>query len=84
MSQTDLKGNPVHDLSLEMEGHCAHDGHMYANGQWLLVELIQMTCCGAVVNHLPDGWLMPLHSCVTVSEWPIAGKAAANLSSMIQ
>lgn len=48
-----LKGNPVHDLSLEMEGRCAHDGHMYANEQWLFVELIQTTCCGSIVNHLP-------------------------------
>lgn len=71
----DLKGNPVHDLSLEMEGRCAHDGHLYANEQWLFVELIQTTCCGAMVNHMPDGWFMPLHSRVTVSEWPI-GKAA--------
>ena len=70
-----LRGNPVHDLSLEMEGRCAHDGHMYANEQWLFVELIQTTCCGAVVNHLPDGAFMPLHSRVTVSEWP-HGKAA--------
>ena len=69
-----LQGNPVHDLSLEMEGRCAHDGHMYANEQWLFVEIIQTTCCGAVVNHLPDNVMMPLHSRVTVSEWP-DGKA---------
>jgi hypothetical protein len=33
-----LKNNPVHDLSLEMQGRIAHDGHLYANEQVRGVE----------------------------------------------
>merc|ERR1719183_2298540 len=29
-----LKGNPVHDLSMEAMGSVAHDGHRFANGMW--------------------------------------------------
>jgi phosphatidylserine/phosphatidylglycerophosphate/cardiolipin synthase-like enzyme len=73
-SVTQLKNNPVHDLSLEMEGRVAHDGHMFANDQWLFIEVNQRTCCGAIVNRLPDDMWICMPTRVTVSEYPI-GKA---------
>lgn len=69
-----LKNDPVHDLSLELEGRVAHDGHVYANDQWRYIEIIQTTCCGEMINHLPDGMPVLMPSRVTVSEYPI-GKA---------
>ena len=53
-----LKHNPVHDLSIELEGRAAHNAHLFANEQWTFIEHIQTTCCGTIVDKLPDG--MPL------------------------
>jgi len=33
-----LRVNPVCDISFELEGKVAHDGHHYANGEWEFVE----------------------------------------------
>ena len=69
-----LKSNPVHDLSLEIEGRVAKDGHDYANKQWLFVEVNQRTLCGWIVDKVPDGMPLIMHTRVTISEWP-EGKA---------
>lgn len=69
-----LKNNPVHDLSLEIEGRVAHDGHLFANEQWLFIEVNQRTICGEIVNHLPDDMWLCAPTRVTVSEFPV-GKA---------
>jgi hypothetical protein len=65
-----LTNNPVHDLSLELEGRCAHDGHLYANNQWKFVELMQSTVCGYCIDKLPDYLPLMIRSRVTVSEFP--------------
>uniref|UniRef100_A0A7S3Q235 PLD phosphodiesterase domain-containing protein n=1 Tax=Chaetoceros debilis TaxID=122233 RepID=A0A7S3Q235_9STRA len=65
-----LKNNPVHDLSIEMEGRVAHDGHLYANAQWQFIERKQSTCGGQMVDHLPDSVPLIWKTRVTVSEYP--------------
>lgn len=65
-----LKNNPVHDLSIEMEGRVAHDGHLYANAQWQFIEKKQSTCGGQIVDHLPDSVPLIWKTRVTVSEYP--------------
>lgn len=69
-----LKFNPVHDLSLEMEGRVTHDGHLFANEQWAFVEKKQSSMLGSVVDKLPDYLPMAIPTRVTVSEFP-TGKA---------
>lgn len=69
-----LRKNPVHDLSIELEGRIAHDGHMFANDQWWFIELNQRTHCGQIVNMLPDKLPMLMKTRVTISEYPV-GKA---------
>jgi len=66
-----LRHDPVHDLSLEVRGRVAHDGHLYANDQWAYIEVMQRTWIGYVIDKLPDGIIMPLKSRVTVSEFPV-------------
>jgi len=65
-----LAENPVHDLSFELEGRVARDGHRFANQQWEFIERKQNTCIGFIVNHLPDQLELALRTRVTVSEWP--------------
>jgi phosphatidylserine/phosphatidylglycerophosphate/cardiolipin synthase-like enzyme len=64
------KHNPVHDLSLELEGRVANDGHYFANTQCAYVERKQLTCIGGCVDMMPDALPMVLQSRVTVSEYP--------------
>lgn len=67
-----LKNNPVHDLSMEMEGRVTHDGHLFANAQWRYIRRKQLTRCGYVIDRcIPDDWLVPLKSRVTVTEYPV-------------
>lgn len=65
-----LANNPVHDLSFEMQGRVAHDGHRFANQQWNFIKRIQITCCGWIVDKLPDALPLPAKTRVTVSEYP--------------
>ena len=65
-----LDTNPVHDLSFELEGRVARDGHRFANQQWQFIESKQSTCIGGCVDRLPDYLPLVLKSRVTVSEWP--------------
>jgi phosphatidylserine/phosphatidylglycerophosphate/cardiolipin synthase-like enzyme len=65
-----LKHNPVHDLSIQLEGRIAHDGHRFANQQWAFIRRIQMTCCGFIVDKLPDALELVAKTRVTVSEYP--------------
>jgi phosphatidylserine/phosphatidylglycerophosphate/cardiolipin synthase-like enzyme len=66
-----LKNNPVHDLSLEMEGNVTKDGHHFANEQWAFVESTQTTVCGTIVDRLPDAMPLLWKTRVTISEFPI-------------
>jgi phosphatidylserine/phosphatidylglycerophosphate/cardiolipin synthase-like enzyme len=66
-----LKDSPVHDLSFELKGRVAHDGHLFANEQWAFIESIQSTCCGQFVDKLPDSLPLVAKTRVTVSEFPI-------------
>jgi hypothetical protein len=66
-----LKGNPVNDLSLEMEGGPAIDAHYYANAQWGYVVKKQSTAWGRFVDrNVPDALDVPRKARVTVSEFP--------------
>lgn len=65
-----LEHDPIHDLSLELEGECAHDGHKYANRQWDFVESNQETFWGTLGSTMPDYLPQVAHTRVTVSEWP--------------
>lgn len=49
-----LSFDPVHDLSLELEGVVAHDGHLFANKQWDYVESKQETFWGTIGEKMPD------------------------------
>ncbi len=66
--------SPVHDLSFELAGRVALDGHLFANEQWAYVQRKQSTILGKVVDKMPDGVFMPIPARVTVSEFP-EGKA---------
>jgi phosphatidylserine/phosphatidylglycerophosphate/cardiolipin synthase-like enzyme len=66
-----LKHDPVHDLSLELNGRVTHDSHLYANEQWQFIERMQNSICGYVIDKLPDSLPMVLKSRVTVSEFPV-------------
>ena len=65
-----LAENPVHDLSIELEGKVARDGHRFANQQWEFIEKNQRTCIGFIVDHMPDQLELALKTRVTVSAWP--------------
>merc|ERR1719454_316866 len=49
-----LKNDPVHDLSMQAQGRCTHDGHLYLNRQWDFVKTMQSGFVGWIVKHLPD------------------------------
>jgi len=65
-----LTKNPVHDLSLELEGQVACDGHYFANQQWQFIKTKQSTCMGFIIDKLPDALPLLKRTRVTVSEWP--------------
>jgi hypothetical protein len=63
--------SPVNDLSLEMEGGVAKDGHHYANAQWGYIVKKQSTAWGRFVDqNIPDALDVPRRARVTVSEFP--------------
>jgi phosphatidylserine/phosphatidylglycerophosphate/cardiolipin synthase-like enzyme len=53
----------------------AHDGHLFANDQWEFIQSNQDTCCGTMVDHIPDYMPVVAKTRVTVSEFP-QGKAS--------
>jgi len=65
-----LLENPVHDLSLEMEGHVAHDAHLFANGQWEFIEKKQDTWAGQILEKIPDWQILVSKKRIIVSEYP--------------
>jgi phosphatidylserine/phosphatidylglycerophosphate/cardiolipin synthase-like enzyme len=69
-----LGKDPVHDLSLEMEGRIAHDGHLYANTQWDHIKHKQNNLLGYIADKIPDNLPLLWHNRVIISEYPI-GKA---------
>lgn len=70
--------DPVHDVSLELEGAVATDGHLFANRQWKYIQRKQSSCWGHFVDkHVPDDWEVPRIHRVTVSEYPFHGAGAS-------
>jgi len=66
-----LQDNPVNDISLEMEGGVAKDGHRFANAQWGYIVRKQSTAWGRFVDkRIPDAMDVPRTARVTVSEFP--------------
>ena len=66
-----LEHDPVHDLSLEMEGAIAYDGHKFANQQWNYIETRKETIWGTIGAKTPH--ILPQIAArpVIVSEWPV-------------
>lgn len=69
-----LKSNPVHDLSVELEGKIASDAHKFANEQWSYIKKKQGTFVGQIAEKIPDGLPLLSKNRIIVSEFPI-GKA---------
>jgi phosphatidylserine/phosphatidylglycerophosphate/cardiolipin synthase-like enzyme len=65
-----LTYDPVHDLSLEMVGDVALDGHYFANRQWDYIESRQESFWGTLGSRMPDSMPQLATVRVTVSEWP--------------
>ena len=65
-----LTHDPVHDLSLEMEGDITHDGHLFANRQWNFIESRQESFWGTLGSKLPDSMPQVAKVRVTISEYP--------------
>lgn len=65
-----LDFDPVHDLSLEMVGDVAYDGHLFANRQWEYIRSRQESFWGTIGNRLPDSMPQAAKVRVIVSEWP--------------
>ena len=49
-SDSYLKKDPVHDISLKMEGGAAYDAHLFANDQWRWIEKKQDNFLGQVLK----------------------------------
>jgi len=65
-----LQDNPVHDLSLEMEGEITHNAHTFANFQWNFVKKAQSTRWGQIAEKIPDSLPTPWKTRVIVSQFP--------------
>jgi phosphatidylserine/phosphatidylglycerophosphate/cardiolipin synthase-like enzyme len=65
-----LSFDPVHDVSIQLQGRVAHDASLYANKQWSYIEFMQSSVCGYIIDKMPDSMHMMLKSRVTVSEFP--------------
>merc|ERR1719174_1464635 len=66
-----FKNNPVHDLSMQFEGDCAIDGHMFCNFMWKFIKQTQTGIDGKVIAMMSDNLPLPYQNRVAVSEWPI-------------
>lgn len=65
-----LNFDPVYDLSLEMEGEVAYDGHLFANSQWEYISSRQESFWGTLGSRMPDSMPQLAKVRVIVSEWP--------------
>ena len=70
-----LKDDPIHDVSIEMEGSVAHDAHLFANSQWQFIEKKQASLLGQILENVPDFIPLASKNRVIVSEYP-QGKAS--------
>jgi len=70
-----LKEEPVHDVSIEMEGSVSHDAHHFANTQWQFIEKKQASLLGQILENVPDFIPLASKNRVIVSEYP-QGKAS--------
>ena len=65
-----MKNEPVHDISIQLEGTVAHDAHNYADTQWAFIEKKQATFLGQILENVPDFLPLPAITRVIVSEYP--------------
>ena len=65
-----LKEEPVHDVSVQLEGPIAHDAHNYADAQWKFIENKQATFLGQIFENLPDFLPQVSRTRVIVSNYP--------------
>jgi hypothetical protein len=69
-----LRDDPVVDISIQLVGPCAIDGHYFANRQWAYIQRTQSTCRGHFIDKcISDGIELPLRERVSVTEWPTGG-----------
>ena len=70
-----LRYSPVFDLSLELRGPVAHDGHMFANNAWKYIKFVQGNFGGRLMENWPDHFPAVLLGRVIVTEFP-SGEAS--------
>lgn len=66
LDQHHLSMNPMHDLSVHIEGDAAYDGHRFADQQWQLMADEQNTWVPAVFGFIPKTELTR----ISVTRWP--------------
>lgn len=65
-----LQGNPVHDLSVEMTGDVAIDGHFFANDQWQYIKRKRKALFYGVTEVWPRSIVLPWTVRVSLAWWP--------------
>jgi len=65
-----LRDNPVHDLSLEMEGMITHNAHTFANFHWDFIKRKQDNFFGWIAEKIPDNLPLAWKTRVIISEYP--------------
>lgn len=65
-----LRHSPVFDLSIELRGDVAHDGHLFANNAWRYVKHVQGSFAGRLMENLPDYAATVLKGRVIVTDFP--------------
>lgn len=65
-----LRYSPVLDLSVELRGPVAHDGHMFANNAWKYIKHVQGNFGGRLMENWPDSFPVILKGRVIVTAFP--------------
>ncbi|OEU07264.1 hypothetical protein FRACYDRAFT_251375 [Fragilariopsis cylindrus CCMP1102] len=70
-SKSYLENKPVHDISIEMEGHATHDAHLFSNTQWEWIQYRRGTFWGRILSSIPSWVPMLTFHRADISEYPI-------------
>ena len=73
-SKSYLENKPVHDISIEMEGHATHDAHLFSNTQWEWIQYRRGTFWGRILSSIPSWVPMLTFHRADISEYPIGRK----------
>ena len=66
-----LRSNPVHDVSIELEGQVAQDAHFYANEQWKFLEKMDNSCFGSCITKVQDYAPVIFKTYVSLRRFPL-------------